>query len=44
MTCRVLPPSPSRGLGGGIGRYLQTAEWAFAVSNSKEGSGCMSRS
>jgi len=31
MTGRVLLLSPSRGLGGGIERYVQALEWAFAV-------------
>lgn len=31
MTSRVLLLSPSRGLGGGIERYVATLEWAFAV-------------
>jgi glycosyltransferase involved in cell wall biosynthesis len=31
MTSRVLLLSPSRGLGGGIERYVQTLEWAFAA-------------
>jgi len=36
MTGRVLLLSPSRGLGGGIERYVATLEWAFAA----EGIGC----
>ena len=31
MTGRVLLLSPSRGLGGGIERYVGTMEWAFAA-------------
>ena len=31
MTSRVLLLSPSRGLGGGIERYVATVEWAFAA-------------
>jgi phosphatidylinositol alpha-1,6-mannosyltransferase len=31
MTDRVLLLSPSRGLGGGIERYVATVEWAFAA-------------
>ncbi len=31
MTSRVLLLSPSRGLGGGIERYVQALEWAFAT-------------
>ena len=31
MTGRVLLLSPSRGLGGGIERYVATVEWAFAA-------------
>ena len=31
MTDRVLLLSPSRGLGGGIERYVATLEWAFAA-------------
>lgn len=31
MTCSVLLLTPSRGLGGGIERYVQTLEWAFAA-------------
>jgi phosphatidylinositol alpha-1,6-mannosyltransferase len=31
MTGRVLLLSPSHGLGGGIERYVQTLEWAFAA-------------
>ena len=31
MTDRVLLLSPSRGLGGGIERYVKTVEWAFAA-------------
>jgi glycosyltransferase involved in cell wall biosynthesis len=31
MTGRVLLLSPSRGLGGGIERYVDTVEWAFAA-------------
>lgn len=31
MTSRVLLLSPSQGLGGGIERYVQTLEWAFAA-------------
>jgi phosphatidyl-myo-inositol dimannoside synthase len=31
MTDRVLLLSPSRGLGGGIERYVETVEWAFAA-------------
>ena len=31
MTGRVLLLSPSRGLGGGIERYVETLEWAFAA-------------
>jgi phosphatidyl-myo-inositol dimannoside synthase len=31
MTVRVLLLSPSRGLGGGIERYVATLEWAFAA-------------
>src|SRR5580658_2996993 len=31
MTDRVLLLSPSRGLGGGIERYVETLEWAFAA-------------
>ena len=31
MTSRVLLLSPSRGLGGGIERYVTTVEWAFAA-------------
>ena len=31
MTGRVLLLSPSRGLGGGIERYVATLEWAFAA-------------
>src|SRR5580704_4531782 len=31
MTDRVLMLSPSRGLGGGIERYVETLEWAFAA-------------
>ena len=31
MTDRVLLLSPSRGLGGGIGRYVATVEWACAA-------------
>jgi phosphatidyl-myo-inositol dimannoside synthase len=31
MTGRVLLLSPSRGLGGGIERYVETVEWAFAA-------------
>jgi phosphatidyl-myo-inositol dimannoside synthase len=31
MTDRVLLLSPSRGLGGGIERYVDTLEWAFAA-------------
>lgn len=31
MTERVILLSPSRGLGGGIERYLETLEWAFAA-------------
>ena len=31
MTSRVLLLSPSRGLGGGIERYVETMEWAFAA-------------
>jgi phosphatidylinositol alpha-1,6-mannosyltransferase len=31
MTGRVLLLSPSRGLGGGIERYVQALEWAFAA-------------
>jgi phosphatidyl-myo-inositol dimannoside synthase len=31
MTCRVLLLSPSRGLAGGIERYVGTLEWAFTV-------------
>ena len=31
MTSRVLLLSPSRGLGGGIERYVQALEWAFAA-------------
>jgi glycosyltransferase involved in cell wall biosynthesis len=31
MTSRVLLLSPSRGLGGGIERYIQALEWAFAT-------------
>ncbi len=31
MTCQVLLLSPSRGLGGGIERYAETLEWAFAA-------------
>ena len=31
MTGRVLLLSPSRGLGGGIERYVATVEWAFAT-------------
>jgi phosphatidyl-myo-inositol dimannoside synthase len=36
VTGRVLLLSPSRGLGGGIERYVETVEWAFAA----EGVGC----
>ena len=32
MTRRVLLLSPSRGLGGGIERYVATLEWAFAAA------------
>ena len=31
MTGRVLLLSPSHGLGGGIERYVETVEWAFAA-------------
>ena len=31
MTSRVMLLSPSRGLGGGIERYVATVEWAFAT-------------
>jgi phosphatidylinositol alpha-1,6-mannosyltransferase len=31
MTGRVLMLSPSRGLGGGIERYVETVQWAFAA-------------
>lgn len=31
MTCRVLLLSPSRGLGGGIERYVEALEWAFTA-------------
>jgi phosphatidyl-myo-inositol dimannoside synthase len=33
MTGRVLLLSPSRGLGGGIERYVATLEWAFAAES-----------
>jgi phosphatidyl-myo-inositol dimannoside synthase len=33
MTGRVLLLSPSRGLGGGIERYLETVTWAFAAED-----------
>jgi glycosyltransferase involved in cell wall biosynthesis len=32
MTSRVLLLTPSRGLGGGIERYAETLEWAFAAA------------
>ena len=35
MTGRVLLLSPSRGLGGGIERYVATLEWAFAAEGVK---------
>ena len=35
MTGRVLLLSPSRGLGGGIERYVETVEWAFAAEGVK---------
>jgi phosphatidyl-myo-inositol dimannoside synthase len=31
MTGRVLLLSPSQGLGGGVERYVETLEWAFAA-------------
>jgi phosphatidylinositol alpha-1,6-mannosyltransferase len=33
--CRALLLTPSRGLGGGIERYVQTLEWAFAARGVK---------
>ncbi len=33
MTGRVLLLSPSRGLGGGIERYVETVEWAFGAES-----------
>ena len=35
MTGRVLLLSPSRGLGGGIERYVETLEWAFAAQGAR---------